>query len=352
MKILLISPLPPPAGGIATWTKRYLDSKEAKNNKIELLNTAVQGKRIKDLQKKKLFEEIKRTLKILNELRKKLKEKPNVVHLNTSCGKFGLIRDCICSKIINFKKIKLVTQYHCNIEDMVKGKISNFFLIKLAKNTDVNLVLNKYSKIHLKKITQKESIIIPNFIPKENFKKLSEGRILNKNIKRVLYTGHLIKTKGCDEILEIAKKFKHIEFILVGNIKEEYKNKKKCKNIKFLGELNQEEVFSELKKSDVYLFPTYTEGFPNALLEAMSSGLPIIATGVGSIPDMIEDKGGIIVKVSSIKDIESALKKLELEYELRVKMKEFNLKKVETYYLQERIMEKLFEIYKWGEKEF
>ena len=346
MKILLISPLPPPAGGIATWTKRYLEFSEAKKNSVELLNTAVQGKRIKKIQKRSLFEEIRRTLKILNELKIKLKEKPNVVHLNTSCGKFGLIRDWICSEIVNLKRIKLVTQYHCNIEDMVKGKIANFFLKKLAKNTNVNLVLNKNSEIYLKKISKKDSIIIPNFISKENFKKLSEGRVLNKNIKRVLYTGHLLKTKGCDEILEVAKKFLHIKFILVGNIKEEYRNKKKSSNVEFLGELNQEEVFSELKKADLYLFPTYTEGFPNALLEAMSSGLPIITTSVGAIPDMIEDSGGIMVNVKSIRDIEIALEKLELEFEKRNEMKEFNFKKVKAKYLQEKVLKKIFETYK------
>ena len=46
MRILLISPLPPPSGGIATWTKNYIDSSYAKENKIYLVNTAVRNNRI------------------------------------------------------------------------------------------------------------------------------------------------------------------------------------------------------------------------------------------------------------------------------------------------------------------
>ncbi|MGL5988352.1 glycosyltransferase family 4 protein [Cetobacterium sp.] len=346
MKILLISPLPPPAGGIATWTTRYLNSDESKKNQVNLLNTAVQGKRIKELQNKNLFEEIKRTLKILIELNKKLKENPNVVHLNTSCGKFGLIRDYICSEIIKKNKIKLVTQYHCNIEDMINSKISNFFLNSLAKNTTINLVLNKNSKVYLKQISKKDSIIIPNFISEENFEKLSKGRILNKEIKIILYTGHLVKTKGCDEILEVAKKFPKIKFILAGNIKEEYKNIKKSLNVQFLGELDQERVFSELKEADVYLFPTYTEGFPNALLEAMSSGLPIITTRVGAIVDMVQDKGALLVEAGNDEQISNAISDLIQNIEKRKEMSKFNIQKVSEFYLQQTVLNQLFEIYK------
>lgn len=346
MNILLVSPLPPPMGGIAIWTKRYLESSQAKKNNVELLNISVKGKRIQKFQEINLLDEFFRSYKIFKDLRKKIKKEVDVVHLNSSCGKFGIIRDYICSVIIKNKKIKLVTQYHCNLEDMVKNKVSKYFLNKMAINSDLNLVLNKNSQFFLKNISKKNSEIIPNFITEKDFKELSEQSQIKENVKRVIYTGHLIKTKGCDEILEVAKLFLDIDFILVGNIKEEYKKKEKSKNVQLLGEVDQQQIFEELKNADIYLFPSHTEGFPNSLLEAMSVGLPIITTKVGAIPDMVEEKGALFVEVGNFQQISDCLRQLLKGKNKRIEMNKFNIRKVKENYLQEKVLERLFELYK------
>ena len=62
LKILLVSPLPPPAGGIASWTQQYIDWSEKNNLSVEIVNTAVIGKRAEKInQKTKILDEIKRT---------------------------------------------------------------------------------------------------------------------------------------------------------------------------------------------------------------------------------------------------------------------------------------------------
>ncbi len=61
VKILLISPLPPPAGGIATWTKTYLETELAKTNQVDIVNTAVIGSRINRFTTVSVLDEIPRT---------------------------------------------------------------------------------------------------------------------------------------------------------------------------------------------------------------------------------------------------------------------------------------------------
>ena len=145
LKILLISPLPPPAGGIASWTQKYLKWAEQNKIQVDLVNNSVIGKRRSRVNSGRSFlEEIRRTRRILMDLKKRIYEGSlDIVHLNSSCGKYGIIRDYLCARIIKEKDIYLVVHYHCNIEDQIKNRrVQKFFFRKLARRADVNLVLN------------------------------------------------------------------------------------------------------------------------------------------------------------------------------------------------------------------
>ena len=96
MRVLLLSPLPPPSGGIARWTERYLEWCNGKHD-VAVVNTALQGERAGEAGKqRKLTDEIKRALYVIRETNKGLKRKTDIVHINTSCSRFGILRDWIC----------------------------------------------------------------------------------------------------------------------------------------------------------------------------------------------------------------------------------------------------------------
>ena len=95
---------------------------------------------------------------------------------------------------------------------------------------------------------------------------------------------------------------------------------------------------------DVYILPSYTEGFPLGVLEAMSCGLPVIATDVGAISDMIGNEGGILIKPKSSKEIVDALEKISSQ-DIREKMSIFNINKVKNEYLINVVMNKFINIY-------
>ena len=118
-------------------------------------------------------------------------------------------------------------------------------------------------------------------------------------------------------------------------VKKYITNKKGDKFINLIGPLYGNEKKKILKNSDVFIFPTYyaNEAFPIVILEAMESGLPIITTSEGGIPDLVTDKqNGFIVKARDIKSITEKAKRLLENKELREKISKQNIEKFYASY--------------------
>ena len=133
---------------------------------------------------------------------------------------------------------------------------------------------------------------------------------------RLFFAGSVSKPKGIEDLLtafvQLAKKYKKMELRIAGNIVPTYKQVLIEKmelvpfetRVKFLGHLNRKEMLREYSETDVFVFPSYFETSPNVIMEAMSMGLPIVATNAGGIPDMImNEKNGLLVKTGSPFDL-------------------------------------------------
>ena len=347
MKILIISPLPPPPGGIASWTERYLESRQAKANNVRIVNTAVIGSRVNQFNQRKIKDELVRTKNILKTLKKELKQStPEIVHLNTACSSLGLVRDYWCGKIVKNFGVMLLIHCRCDVRYMVKGKIAERYYSKLVKLSDGIITLNSSSQQYTLKKWGKTSTIIPNFLPDDVFKNINLCNKGYADIKKCLYVGHITRAKGCDVIIEVAKLMPHIKFTMVGLVSEEINKLGKPSNVAFIGEISKEEVLEHMVQADLFIFPTLSEGFPNVILEAMACGLPIVATPVGAIPDMIEDKGGIIIDIGDVNGFIDAINMLNKDKSLSSQMSQWNFQKVNKFYTQRVIMNRLFDKYR------
>lgn len=342
MRVLLVSPLPPPNGGIATWTKKYL--KYCKNYGIEadVINSALIGSRAVQIDTtRNIRDEVLRTQWILRNFRTKIKGDYDVVHINTSCGHFGLFRDLICCYIAKKARKKIIIHCHCNLEFQVTNKISQRAFASMINCCDKVLVLNHKSKEFADRYSSENVELLPNFIEGDYSKETFQVR---DKIKKIIFVGHIQFLKGFREIYETAEYFSNIEFCLIGSVKDEVNSFKKLPNLTLKGEIDHNEVVRELLEADVFLFPSYTEGFAIALLEAMACGLPVIASDVGANRDMIESKGGIIVAPHNTEEIISAIKQLE-DSESRQQMSNWNKTKVENAYTVSSVMNKINKIY-------
>lgn len=343
--ILLMTVLPPPEGGIATWTKHYLEYCNNNNIKVNIVNMTLVGKRKDNISnmRRSFRDEYKRTKNIFTELNKSLnKQKYGLVHYNSSCSKYGIIRDFIMIRKIHKYNLPIVFECHCNLERELKTKVKRVFFSLIAKNVDLILVLNSKSEYLAKCLTSKKVIITPNFI---NINSIDSDRVIQSELKNIVYVGHIQREKGSFELIEAAKHFKDIKFTLVGPVCSDIDVEKCPGNLIFEGEKTPEEVKSYLQRADVFVFPSHTEGFSLSLLEAMASGLPVVATDVGANPDMIESYGGFLCAPKSAKGLISGIDKIK-DQNIRKQMSRWNTEKVQNFYTVEMVLNKIFDEYK------
>jgi L-malate glycosyltransferase len=123
---------------------------------------------------------------------------------------------------------------------------------------------------------------------------------LNAEAQVILTVGHIRHIKGIDVLLETAanvvREFPQAVFAILGRKSDSDYSRRLDdqiaklgiqKNVRFLGELNQ--VLPVLNMADIFFLPSRSEGFSNALIEAMACGLPCVATHVGGNPEAVED---------------------------------------------------------------
>ena len=203
-------------------------------------------------------------------------------------------------------------------------------------NKDSNLFVNTL------KNAKEKCLIVPNFLQKNS---VVEHKIIKQHIENVSFVGHLVKQKGIEEMIFLAKEFPKLHFTLACGYTEQYPKRSLFpQNVEITGNLVVDDVFQILDKSDVFLLPTHSEGFSNALLEAMARGLPIITTNVGANTDMLENKGGIIVDSKSNEQLKNALIRIDDEL-VRKEMSVWNINKVKSSYIEDIVTNNILNIY-------
>lgn len=350
-RILLLSPLPPPAGGIASWTRKIFDYGLPDGYIPIIVDTKLRGKR-KVFQKTGFsIHELYRTIHISCLLLFQMtKNRPKVVHLNSSLSPLGLFRDFLCAVLIRVFGIPLITQYHGNLTDFPMQNRLSFLVLKgLIKLSKINIVLNQSSLELIATLARSElsPLKIPNFIDDHIFTKQTAVRKSPQRL-RVLFVGGITKQKGCLEILEATRSMNQTDFVMIGSLLNDMEAvlKDSPPNLFLRKELHHDEVIQEMCRSDLLLFPSHSEGFPTVILEAMSVGLPIIATRVGAIPEMIEEeKGGILVDVGDVKGIIRALGRLINDSELRASMGQYNRTKSRNDYAYSVVVKRFTALY-------
>ena len=98
----------------------------------------------------------------------------------------------------------------------------------------------------------------------------------------------------------------------------------------FPGWINTEERDRLLEEGNIFVLPSYNEGLPLSMLEAMAWGLPVIVTPVGGISEIVSDgENGLLVEPSNIEQLSDAMKSLIANEELRISLGDRGRKSVE-----------------------
>jgi len=161
------------------------------------------------------------------------------------------------------------------------------------------ICLSEFAKNKFQQAGFPESIlkIKPNFIFNE------EINIAPKD-NYFLFIGRLEKAKGTDILIKLNQYFSDVELKIVGS-GNEYKNLKESTNFEFTGSISREDVLTILKKCKALIFPSlWYEGMPLVILEAFSLGIPVIASNIGAIPEIvIDNKTGLLFDSGNINSL-------------------------------------------------
>lgn len=193
-------------------------------------------------------------------------------------------------------------------------------LINYIKKRDVRLVVtglklfNKYKKYTNNIYNFIDSRFSESNIPDSELLKILKAK--NVICTKVIYVGKLEKNKGIFDLIKIIKYFpENVELSIVGEGKDKdnlvkFITKHKVDNfVKLFGFIPPGELlFQKLKESDVFLFPSYSEGLPQVILEAMVCGCFVISSDVGSISSVIVNQNnGVLCRPGMINQFVLAL---------------------------------------------
>jgi glycosyltransferase involved in cell wall biosynthesis len=291
-----------------------------------------------DLKKLKLIRirDLGRKISLVNDLRaaKELREvilriKPDIIHTHTF--KAGLLVRAQRTRIEERlgTKIKFVHTFHGHLFEDPEFKGFQALAIRaieerLSKRSDQLITVGEIVKsdLYSKGIYGKDKTIsIPPAVRplklQSKSSALKKYGVKNKNRVRVLWLARVTGVKNPQRVIEIAKRLPEIDFYLAGGGDLlEIMKKQAPRNLKVLG---WQDAKSILPIADIFLSTSENEGMPIALIEAQLASIPVVATNVGSVPEVIlHNKSGLICSKSN-DELITAINKLALSKSLRSK---------------------------------
>ncbi|MBU3925730.1 glycosyltransferase, partial [Patescibacteria group bacterium] len=188
-----------------------------------------------------------------------------------------------------------------------------------------------------------------SFLPKEEARKIL-GHLVSKLDTKcpVIGTiGEFTKNKGHAYLIEAAKNFPNTKFVIIGFWPEKNTYEKQ-KNVLLIENLPDASKY--LKAFDIFILPSLKEGLPYALLEAGLAEIPIIATNVGGIPEIINPSTGsgqvgILVNPAKSKELADAIKKLIDSPELRKILAQNLYQKIISEFSFEKMLSRTLAVY-------
>lgn len=287
-------------------------------------------------------------------------EHPEVAHICTSSG-LGLFRDLLLLKAAKKRGVKTVVHLHFGrVSELYMAKGYEWKLLsKVLRMSDITIVMDRQSEKTLLEGGFRNVTYLPNPIGMSVLDSIrkEEGKY-ERISRRLLYCGHVVKTKGVMELVEACRRIPNIELRIVGRCTPDYKEQILALAMKsnedsswlnFVGEVIHDEVIREFFQADLFVFPSYTEGFPNVILEAMACGCPIVSSDVGAIPEMLNINGdpcGICFKPHSVDEVFNAVTCLlddeKLKQEFAVKARS----RVKEMYSMPKVWKQMVEIWK------
>lgn len=322
MNVLMVGVDESTKGGMWTVVENYLnDSEFVKRNNLVYIPTSITCCPILN----KLIFTAKAYLKIIVAYRK---TRFDILHVHMS-ERSSINRKGIVMSYAKKRGTKIVLHMHgAEFEVLYKQMTSEKqkSVRDILNMADKILILGRYWSEFIGSLVDDPSkvVVVYNAVP------VPKTYEYNQRSKTILFLGAVSKRKGKEILLEALKKkatvlSKDFNVKIYGpdvdaNIVRLIEENGLSSWVKYCGWLGKDEKAGVLKTTAINVLPSYNEGLPMTILEAMSYGIPSITTSVAAIPEAVNSENGVVVTPGSVDELADALEKICIDEKHRFEL--------------------------------
>lgn len=357
-RVLMVGPMPGPPGGVASLVQAIMTSRLSHEYGLLVLDTARKRRlRYSPDALPGLLSPIYTIHHLLKLSWLLYKERAEIVHLQSgSCLSF--VRDSLFVLVARAWGRKVVCHFHGMWHEqylLFRHRVLRSYFCLIMRYVDALILLSpRFVPDFDHVIPQTRKCVVPNFAPSFHFAaERSQSEV------GILFLGRLSTKKGVYDLLKAAIALKDepsIRFHLAGleetpadkhRILSELEKHNIGNKVHLAGHVQGHEKARLFACSDVFVLPSYTEIFPIVILEAMAAAMPVIATPVGAVPDMVVDGiNGFIVPQGDSESLAERIRYLLHHPRVREEMGRNNLRKFNEEYCPEVNIDKVSTIYR------
>jgi len=347
-------------GGIATFCQALLNSTLADKVDLRFVQTSPQDRPLLSSGKatwKNIVEAIRDCGRFFGAC---IAHHPDIAHICTAYG-LSFLKHSLCVIFARVVGCRVFLHPHCSFAKLYAGtSFWKLYCTQIFRLSNGIIALSK-EWFALQKLLQEAQIYyLPNAIDIRPYQKIASRRSWAKQHQiQLLYLGYLGEAKGTYDLLDAFKMMDVGEFQVILNLVGDFltdQDKGRLaemashvidneKTYCLMPPVSGEGKLACFEKADIFVFPSHHEGMPMAVLEAMAAGLPVIATAVGGIPDLIANGvNGLLIPPQAARDLSKAIENLCKDARLRFEFGNRNILIAQDYHI-EHYVQKLVGIY-------
>ena len=351
LHLYLAAPFPPPSGGITNWVNVITDE-ISKRDDIEIRVIDISLKR--EANDRDLVDNFTGLVRIVKSAircmsnKGRAQEDNALLHICTSGG-LGFTRDLLLIGVAHRANLPAVVHFHFGrIPELLSSHCIEGLLLRLVLNhADGLICMDKKSESALSENGYENKVVlIPNPIDGSRYKAIFQDKD-----DSVVFVGHVNKYKGVTDLVtawcRLNDRLEGVKLKIVGPVQDDYRSELDglCSSdkLEFLGPLSHDDALSEIARSKCLILPSYTEGFPNVVLEAFALGTPVIASNVGALPEILSCGAGRMIMPGDIDDMCNAILELFGNESLRLKIARSARHKLDRLYTSKCVLDQLHE---------
>ena len=287
----------------------------------------------------------------------------SVVYYTCSRSNLGSLKDLILISISYFYNLKIVNHLHgSDFNSFISNSpcLLRKIIVFSYNRVQFSIVLSSGMLNQFQLFKKMELFIIPNFFLKSLEKYLP---LKSNNQIRILFLSNIMKSKGIEEFLDaltiIFRKDNYINIkvdICGAFIGDKYLskdgirqiffnkynmlNKKYANKVQFHGYTTGDKKYKILSKSDIFVLPSYSEGFPISILEAMRMGNVIITSNINYLQEIVTPKMGFTCDIDPI-DIGKSIEKYLYDIRILRKTQKYNVQYAKLHYGEQQFSKRI-----------